>query len=122
MTDVHKALYTFWSSFGIPAYLTGYVPDEAELPYITFEVADGAAMSTTFLTAYVWVKEDNAQRAELLDKVKDAIPCDGTQLFLPSGMLVLYRNSASFMTYQDDAEDPTIIGGRISYQVNFYHL
>lgn len=40
MTDVHQALHAFWSSFGVPAYLSGHVPDGASLPYITFEVGD----------------------------------------------------------------------------------
>lgn len=125
MTYVHKALYAFWASFGIPAYLTGHVPDEATLPYITFEVVDGEPFSSNFLTAFVWVKQDgtgNETRAKYLDRIREAIPADGTQLYLPDGMLMLYRNGSSFLSYYDDPEDDTILGGRVSYQVNYYHM
>lgn len=125
MNYVHKALYAFWSSFGIPAYLTGHVPDEAELPYITFEVVDGEPFSSNYLTAIVWVKQNGAGneiRASYLDKFKNAIPWDGTQLYLPDGMLMLYRNGSNFLSYYDDPEDDTILGGRVSYQVNYYHM
>lgn len=125
MTSVHKALYAFWGSFGVPAYLSGHVPDEATYPYITFEVVDGEPFTHNFLTAFVWVKQNGAGneiRASYLDKIKDAIPWDGTQLYLPDGMLMLYRNGSSFLSYYDDPEDDTILGGRVSYQVNYYHM
>ena len=121
MTDVHQALYKFWSSFGIPAYLSGHVPDNASLPYITFEVGDGEPFSSTFLVAIVWTK-DNATRAGYLDKIAEAISADGSTIALDNGMLAIYRNSGGFMSYYDDPEDKTILGGRVSYQVNFYHL
>ncbi len=121
MTDVHQALYRFWSSFGLPAYLSGHVPDGASLPYITFEIGDGEPFSRTFLTAIVWAK-DNATRAGALDRIAESIPPDGVSIPISSGMLTLYRNGGSFMSYYDDPEDKTILGGRVSYQVNFYHL
>lgn len=122
MTDVHQALYRFWSSFGVPAYLSGHVPDGASVPYITFEVGDGEPFSSTFLVAIVWAA-DNATRAALLDKIAEAIGADGTTIALDGGgMLALYRNAGGFMSYYDDPEDKTILGGRVSYQVNFYHL
>ncbi len=121
MTGVHLALYAFWSSFGVPAYLSGHVPDGASLPYITFEVGDGEPFSSTYLVAIAWTR-DNATRAALLDKIADAISADGSTIVLPDGMLAIYRNSGSFMSYYDDPEDKTILGGRVSYQVNFYHL
>lgn len=132
MTDVHKALTAFWGSFSfggeaIPAYLSGHVPDGAAFPYITFEVADGSAMSRSVLTAIVWCRavsglNVNAQRAAILDSIAAAIPEEGTLVRLPGGgMLALYRNSAGFQSYYDDPEDASVIGGRTSYEIAFYH-
>ena len=131
MTDVHKALTAFWGSFSfgeeaIPAYLSGHVPDGAAFPYITYEVADGSAMSRSVLTAIVWCRavsglNVNAQRAAILDSIAAAIPEEGTLVRLPGGMLALYRNSAGFQSYYDDPEDAAVIGGRTSYEVAFYH-
>ena len=43
MRDTAAALYTFFSSFGIPAYVEYNVPDNAALPYITYELRDPEA-------------------------------------------------------------------------------
>lgn len=34
-----QALHRFWSRFGIPAYDENSVPDDASLPYISYEVS-----------------------------------------------------------------------------------
>ena len=34
--DKQQAIHGFWSSFGITAYDENSVPDDAELPYITY--------------------------------------------------------------------------------------
>ena len=36
MTTKAGALYSFFSGFGIPAYVVSSVPDDAEYPYITY--------------------------------------------------------------------------------------
>lgn len=38
MTNTARALYQFFSGFGIHAYVENNVPDEAGLPYITYEL------------------------------------------------------------------------------------
>lgn len=126
ISDVHRALYAFWSSFGIPAFLSGKVPDNTTFPYITFEVLDGESLSKNVLTAFVWCKAEsgenvNAQRASYLDRIAEAIPENGAVVYLREGMLALYRNESGFLSYYDDPNDGSVVGGRVSYQVNFYH-
>ena len=41
MTNTAKALYQFFSGFGLPAYVEYNVPDEAALPYITYRLHIG---------------------------------------------------------------------------------
>ena len=36
MLSTARALQKFWAGFGLPAYSEGSVPDDAELPYITY--------------------------------------------------------------------------------------
>ena len=52
--DKTQALYKFWSSFGLPAYNELTVPDNAELPYITYEVATGSLGDIIPLSASIW--------------------------------------------------------------------
>lgn len=53
--DKAQALHAFWSSFGLPAYDENTVPDDAKLPYITYEVATASFDDgDVALTANLW--------------------------------------------------------------------
>lgn len=131
MTGINRALFSFWAGFGLPAFLTGNVPDGVSLPWITFEVAQGEAMSATVLVATAWFKhapqgdpitDGQTPRAALLDEIARAIPPQGLRLNVPGeGFVLLDRNGGSWQTYVVDDDDPTTIGGRISYVVRFYN-
>lgn len=124
MTGTHKALYMLWSSFGVPAYLAGHVPEGAEFPYITFSVSAGDAMEQDVLAAFNWHRAApgvnvNMERAALMDRIAAAIPSEGVLIPTGDGRLFVYRNSAGFQQYYDDPEDAAIIGGRTSYIISF---
>ena len=123
MTELAAALYDFWSGFGIPAYLQDNVPDDAVLPYITYELVRGDAMGATVLVAHNWHQKaagGNAARHEVMDAIARAIPSQGRRVPVGSGFVMLYRNDATFQTDVADEEDPSVIGGRTSYEVHFY--
>lgn len=124
MTEIAAALYAFWSQFGIPAYISGCVDEDAKLPYITYEVVDGAPFGQTVLTAFVWTDgktEPNKERVRLLDAIRAQIPYDGKTIGLENGLIVIYPNDSDFISFYDDPEDESIKGGRVSYEVHFYH-
>lgn len=54
MMDKWQGLQSFWESFGIPAYDENSVPDNAEMPYITYQAATGAFEASVPLSASVW--------------------------------------------------------------------
>ena len=132
MTAIHTALQTFWGGFSysaatIPAYETGNIPNNAVLPYITYEVASGTMLGAGFLTAFVWVQKTSgtdaqAVRAAILDLIAAAIPDEGITLTLANGhgSIALYRNDAGFMSYYDDPTDTSVLGGRISLEAHYY--
>lgn len=130
MSAVHRTLYKFWSGFGVDSFLSGHVPDGAQFPYITFEIGNGDALTSGYLTAFDWHRHDgtgrniNAERAELMDAIGEAIPPEGVLLELPgdAGFLMLERNDSGFQQYYDDPEDKAVIGGRTSYRVSYYTI
>lgn len=132
MTGITAQLWAFWEQFvlngtPIPAYQTGAVPEDASFPYITFDAAQGAALDTIPLTAIVWVKYEAenssaaiAQRMAVLEAVSKAIPEGGARLDLADGFMILRRGSGDFLSSMTDEEDPTVLGGRVGYEVSFY--
>ena len=128
MTDLHNAIAAFWGGFSlggalIPAYMTGRVPSGAALPYITYEVKDGAFFGVTVLTAFVWMRDSEDARAQLagvLDQIAAAIPEGGRKLCYSGGMAMLFRN-VDFQGYYDDPDDTGVLGARVSVEVRFYN-
>lgn len=51
-----EALQEFWASFGLKAYDENTVPDNAELPYITYSAKTDSIDSVLALTGSVWYR------------------------------------------------------------------
>ncbi len=91
------AIYQFWSMFGLPAYEENAVPsgdDEAEFPYITYQVVTDSFGNDVALTGSVWYrstswKEANAKAQEIsnvLSRGGVTLTCDGGIIWLRRGV------------------------------------
>lgn len=87
-----SALHSFFSSFGLPAFVDTSVPDTAELPYLTYSGASDAQFGEVSLTVRVWYYSDSEsipnEKAEEIGREIDSmhpIPCDGGYLWLRRG-------------------------------------
>lgn len=49
-----QALHEFWNSFEIPAYDENTVPDDVEMPYVTYSVGVASLDETIPLYASIW--------------------------------------------------------------------
>lgn len=103
MTEVARALNSFWNSFSIPAYVEDNVPDNAELPYITYTVAEPDWSSPASIQARVWYK--GTSRVPLNSKVSDIKQAigEGKSIKTDTGYIVIYRdaNFAQNQPYDD---------------------
>lgn len=54
-----QALHNFWSSFGLTAYDENTVPDDATLPYITYQVSTGSYGSSIVMSAALWYRSQS---------------------------------------------------------------
>lgn len=89
-----SAIYQFMSSFGIPAYASTSVPDKAEFPYITYDLAIGEWCSgETPIVTNLWYRTEseatpNAKVREIYRRIGMGgvtIPCDDGILWLKRG-------------------------------------
>lgn len=89
------AIYNFWSGFGIPAYAVASTPEDAEYPYITYELAIGEwGQGEVNTTANVWYYTDSeaAPNAKVRE-IGNAIGLGGKQLRCDGGTLWLKKGS-----------------------------
>lgn len=56
-----QTINAFWSSFGIPAYDMYTVPNDAQMPYITFEYVEDNFDNIVILSASIWYKSTSWQ-------------------------------------------------------------
>ena len=132
MTEFHKAWMAFWQQFGVPVFLAGCVDDQTAFPYITVNIADGDLMGDNILTVTSWHRRNPAdswtvamtERLNLMDAVQESIPPNpgGYVLKFPGGFAILRRNDANFVSYVADDTDSAVIGGRVSCEVQYFHL
>ena len=95
MTKSARALYEFFSGFGIPAYVHDSVPDNAQMPYITYELIEPEPLSFSYLHASVWYRDTSyAAVSAKCDQIKAAIGW-GTSIPTGSGFIALFREKGT---------------------------
>lgn len=111
---VAKALNQFWNGFGIPAYLENSVPDDAELPYITYTLTIPSWDNTTTHNAMIWYRANSiapvAEKAEEIAKAigsHKAIKCQ-------NGGVVLFPGAGDFVQISNYDETNAIKMGYIN--------
>lgn len=94
MTTTAKALYQFFSSFGLPAFVENNVPDlidgkEVEPPYITYQLIEPDALREASFYARVWYIDESFEAISMkVDQIRQAIdrgysvPIDGGVLWI----------------------------------------
>lgn len=111
MVNTATALYSLWSSFGIPAYPEYNIPDEAEMPYITYEIVkpDWRYQSNTHVR--VWYRDTSyVSITNILDAISRRIG-EGLLLPLSDGFLILFKDMQFIQFQPYEADD----GVKVAY-------
>lgn len=87
MATRESAIYSFLSSFGIPAYATSATPDNAEMPYITYNLIIGDFIDEVSMNANLWYRTES--EAEPNAKVREIEKTMGT-----GGKIIKYDGGA----------------------------
>lgn len=119
MESTAKAVYQFFSSFGIPAYDQNAVPDDAELPYITYYVPEPEWGRQCTGYAQVWYRtKSRATVNAKTDQIVSAIGDRGIKLECESGYVML-RPETPLVT---PVKDGDVLGNLINFIINAYHM
>ena len=87
-----QALHSFWSGFGLPAYDENSVPDNAQLPYITYEVTSDSFGNTIAQSASLWYRESSwANITEKEEQIADFITRGGRMVKYDGGSIWIQK-------------------------------
>ena len=108
MTETAKALYTFFSGFGIPAYVSDNIPDNATMPYITYDLIEPIPYTRGTFNASVWYRDTSYENITAkVDEIKSAIDT-GVSLKAGNGAVHIFRErSGAFCQMRNDPDRET---------------
>ncbi|MEG2229941.1 MAG: hypothetical protein RRY22_04115 [Bacilli bacterium] len=117
MEEIAKALFKYWNSFTIPAYVENNVPEEARLPYITYTLGKNDYLSSGLMQVRVWYKTQsfkpiNAKVDEILAGIDN-----GVILHLKTGYINIYKGTPEVQFQPSD--DQSIKIAYINLEVNY---
>lgn len=100
-----QALQTFWSSFGLTAYDENTVPDDAVMPYITYESATADFDEKFQRTASLWYRSNSwADISDKADAISEYIG-GGVGVTYTGGRLWITKESLFAQRMSDDSDD-----------------
>ena len=104
MTNALRALNAFFGGFGLPAFSRDNVPDDARMPYITFEASVPAPTQRALLHAWVWYRgTDLAPAAAKVDEICMALQ-NGAALKTATGAVYLFPDTRT--PFAQEQPDP----------------
>ena len=107
MTEVAKALKAFYSGFDIPAYTENSVPDNAELPYITYTAVQSDVFTSATHQCRVWYEGTSYEAVNAkADEIIAAIG-RGKRLNTGNGFVFIYPGTP--IAQMQPADDRTRI-------------
>lgn len=105
ITSAAVGLYDFWNGFGIPAYPENMVPDDAVLPYITYDLRFPDWRGYTSYNARVWYHDTSVLPIMAkIQQISDEIG-EGKRIAIPGGSVFLFKDNLFFqmMPSEDEA-------------------
>ena len=107
--DKYQAIDEFWNRFSIPAYDESSVPDNAELPYITYSAQTSDLVSgPVAMTASLWYYGQSwAAVSKKAIAISEYIGMGGIVSLYDGGALWIKRGS-QFSQRLSDPDDPLI--------------
>lgn len=103
--DKEQALHQFWSSFGVIAYDENTVPEDAELPRITYSVTVDSFRATVPLTASIWARSTSWKSVtDIMHSVAQRLSGGGQTIHFDNGLMWI-RKGIPFAQRMSDPDD-----------------
>lgn len=104
--DKAQAIHEFWNCFGIPAYDETTVPDDAQLPYITYNVMTDKLDRIMNLHGSIWYKGYSWEAiTKKVDEIAHTLADDGFFIQTLDHGHVWYQQGVPFAQRMTDTDD-----------------
>lgn len=115
------AVYTFLSSFGIPAYAASSVPDQATFPYLTYDLVLGEwGQPEVNMPVNVWYRtESEAQPNAKVREIGERIGMGGVLLHCDGGVLWVKKGSPWAQAVTVEGEDEKVKRRYVNINIEF---
>lgn len=118
--DKSQAIQSFWESFGLTAYEQSTVPDDAQMPYITYSVVTDSLDNVVNLNASLWYRtkswKDISQKTEEI--AESIVKMNPPSIQLDNGRLYITKGTPFAQRMTD--EDTTIRRMYLNIQAEFF--
>lgn len=116
--DKQQALYKLWhDASNIPCYAEGSVPDDAKMPYVTYETAIDSLDGAITLTATPWMRTESwAPLDAIVNEISDYI-ARGITVPFDNGVMLVNKGTPFAQRRVD--EDTSVKGYLTSIQIEF---
>lgn len=105
ITETATELLKFFSGFGIPAYTENTLPDDAELPYITYSLVFPDWRTSGSISASIWYSGTSFKEVfAKADEISNAIG-EGIRLPVVEGGCVYLSKDSPFAQEQPTQSD-----------------
>lgn len=119
--DKWQAQQKLWESFDLPAYDELTVPDDAKMPYITYEAVAGGLGAATQAAVNLWYRSNRwdaisqkaQQIATAIDNMPSTIKIDGGR------MKVRLPDGVAWGDRMDEPSDSGVRRIRIAVEIEF---
>lgn len=99
-------LHSFWSGFGLKAYDENAVPDNAALPYITYEVVSDSFSHTLATTASIWYRDSSWAAITLKEQqISDFITRGGRMIAFDNGAMWIQKGTPWAQRMGDESDE-----------------
>lgn len=101
-----QVIHAFWSNFGLTAYDENSVPDNAQLPYITYSVSYDTFGNNVAMTASIWQKSTSwVLVTQTAKAISDYITDGGVLLSTDNGNIWVRRGTPFYRRMGQDEKD-----------------
>lgn len=115
------AIYGFLNGFSIPAYASASVPDQAQFPYITYDLVLGEwGQPEVNMPVNVWYRtESEAQPDAKVREIGERIGMGGVLLHCDGGVLWVKKGSPWAQAVTVEGEDEKVKRRYVNINIEF---